>query len=106
MMPEYLDGAINLTPVTREEFLMILTNTSNSLGNLAITSGITARVLQYQSKRMRLPGRYGEDEFPPGKLFLVIVCGEPRTCDVRIFDSNELDAGVGVRRWGFSHPKP
>lgn len=34
MTLEYLNGAIILTPVTREEFLMILTNTTDDLGNL------------------------------------------------------------------------
>lgn len=34
MTMEYLNGAIILTPITREEFLMILTNTTHDLGNL------------------------------------------------------------------------
>ncbi len=35
MMLEYQNGAIILTPVTREEFLMVLTNTTNGLGHMA-----------------------------------------------------------------------
>jgi hypothetical protein len=35
MTPEFLNGAIILTPVTREEFLMIFTDTTVGLGNLA-----------------------------------------------------------------------
>jgi predicted regulator of Ras-like GTPase activity (Roadblock/LC7/MglB family) len=35
MILEYQNGAIILTPITEEEFLMILTDTTNALGNLA-----------------------------------------------------------------------
>jgi predicted regulator of Ras-like GTPase activity (Roadblock/LC7/MglB family) len=35
MTLEHLNGAIILTPITREEFLMILTDTTDGLGNLA-----------------------------------------------------------------------
>lgn len=35
MMLEYQNGAIILTPVTREEFLMVLTDTTNGLGHMA-----------------------------------------------------------------------
>jgi predicted regulator of Ras-like GTPase activity (Roadblock/LC7/MglB family) len=34
MMLEYQDGAVLLTPVTKEEFLVILTNTTEDLGQL------------------------------------------------------------------------
>ena len=35
MTLEYLNGAIILTPVSREEFLMILTDTTNNLSHMA-----------------------------------------------------------------------
>ncbi len=37
IMLEYQDGALILTPVTAEEFLVILTNTTTGLGNLTYT---------------------------------------------------------------------
>ena len=42
MMLEYQNGAIILTPVTREEFLMVLTNTTNGLGHMAYLIATTS----------------------------------------------------------------
>ena len=42
MMVEYQNGAIILTPVTREEFLMVLTNTTNGLGHMAYLIATTS----------------------------------------------------------------
>jgi predicted regulator of Ras-like GTPase activity (Roadblock/LC7/MglB family) len=35
MMLEYQNGAIILTPISKEEFLMILTDTTNNLSHMA-----------------------------------------------------------------------
>jgi len=42
MMLEYQNGAIILTPVTKEEFLMVLTNTTNGLGHMAYLIATTS----------------------------------------------------------------
>jgi predicted regulator of Ras-like GTPase activity (Roadblock/LC7/MglB family) len=42
MMLEYQNGAIILTPITKEEFLMVLTNTTNGLGHMAYLIATTS----------------------------------------------------------------